>query len=994
MAKGNLHQPFFSSTPQIRRLNLISKGNRDHVPTQRTTLDMLHLNIQCFANKSLLVSLNIQGTNQGKFDQLSIDIASLDVKFVCISETWCKNESIDTFHLPGFSVKSAYCRQLFARGGVAIWARNDMEVSGLDLSNYCQEKDFEICGIKYGNIVILNVYRTPDSNFNVFIGKIAIVLEKYCKRNRNLIMVGDFNVNLLANSREKHILLSVINSFNLFQLVMEPTRPISGTLIDHAYTNLKHGFSVEVLRNVLSDHSTIVLNEVNPQKESINKSSGTYVYRRCFSATQKNNFNDMLNTEDWKNLDQPGDINTIFDTFYNTFLSYFNICFPVKKLEAKIPDKRDWVTTDVKQSSSNLKDLYEISLITPAAKERYRTAKKRHQKLIEESKKQFYGNKILHSNNQAKTTWKIIAEVLNKKPKASPNIELNINDKVEKDATVVCNLFNSHFIDNVKDAINNVNPPIQPIKPIEQVHRSMWITPFTEPEIHKILTQLKNKNSSGPDEVPANIIKSVAVALIKPLTLLVNLSIAQATFPDVLKISRIVPIYKSGDEKSPYNYRPVSLTSVFSKIFEYAILQRLNNYLVTFNILHPNQHGFRQNLSTITAIHDFYQKVLQDVNLGGCPVGVFCDLSRAFDCVDHSILCDKLSAYGIRGKALQWFSSYLSTRSQYVEIQSQDGLTRTKSRSTRLPVETGVPQGSVLGPVLFLLYINDLVRNIKGELVMYADDTSIIINERTCHNPIQESTNHELMNLSNWFRHNKLLLNGSKTNYLRFHTRQNSRDMSMAIKVDNQTLRCTNVTKFLGIQLESTLQWNNHCQELVKKINTACYQIRTLKSALDFKNIKNFYFAQVYSRLSYGITVWGSSSGALEVFKAQKRIIRCMMSAPPTQSCKPLFRDMEIMTVPGIYIYQLLIFTYKNKHKFQLNTDTHDYNTRNKNICIPFTRYELVKESPDFLGPKLFNLLPPDIQCLNSEFKFKKYTKKMVLDKNPYSISEFFLNDV
>ena len=231
-----------------------------------------------------------------------------------------------------------------------------------------------------------------------------------------------------------------------------------------------------------------------------------------------------------------------------------------------------------------------------------------------------------------------------------------------------------------------------------------------------------------------------------------------------MKRAKVVPIFKnSGSETVMKNYRPVSLLPVFSKILERIVYNRLFHYLIKHSILHPSQYGFQENLSTEQAILELQDRLLDIMNNKECCIGIFMDLSKAFDTLDHNILLKKLNHYGIRGIALDWFQNYLSDRCQYVNING--------TNSELLPITCGVPQGSILGPLLFLIYINDLpLVSKKAVTILFADDTSALYRGKT-YDELINIVDNDLSLLSDWFKCNKLALNESKTKYIIFHTR-------------------------------------------------------------------------------------------------------------------------------------------------------------------------------------------------------------------------------
>lgn len=517
------------------------------------------------------------------------------------------------------------------------------------------------------------------------------------------------------------------------------------------------------------------------------------------------------------------------------------------------------------------------------------------------------------------------------------------------------------------------------------------MTPFAEDELlHLLKDKLKNKNSSGPDEVPFFLIKRTIDVLIKPVTYLINLSFLTGEFPNYLKTGKVVPIYKKLDPHLVENYRPVVVPSGFSKIFEYAYLSRLTPFLNKYDMLTDNQHGFCKNRSTHTAMYAFYEKLVEYIEAGECPVGIFCDLSRAFDCVDHDKLLIKLHSYGIRGVALEWISSFLKNRLHYVTLTYSHKGNVVKVSSEYKEIHMGVPQGSILGPILFLIYTNELdMLTSDAFLVMYADDQSLLLSDKS-DATLALKCNDSLNKLNNWYCFYKLYFNTDKTQYIRFHNRQKS-CMNLDIKMNNCSLPNSKNVKFLGIMMDDCLNWNSHCETLITKLNSISYLIRSLKSVMSKVQLISLYHAYVDSRLRYGICLWGNSTLSPDVFIVQKRILRAMAGLSSTCSCRNVFKEYKVLTVVSVLIYELCVYVFNHKTKFIKNKNFHDRNTRqNDNFHIPFYKFNVSLNSPNCLGLKVFNHLSLDIKEAKNLNSFKFKLKLYLLEKSFYTLNEFF----
>ena len=336
---------------------------------------------------------------------------------------------------------------------------------------------------------------------------------------------------------------------------------------------------------------------------------------------------------------------------------------------------------------------------------------------------------------------------------------------------------------------------------------------------------------------------------ITPLTYIINLSISQGHFPDELKLAKVIPIYKSGEKQMIENYRPISVLSFFSKNLEKIVANYVLNFLDQHAILYDHQFGFRRGHSTSHAIISLVEKVSRSLDTGKIVVGVFLDLKKAFDTVDHKILLDKLYAHGLRNNIYEWFRSYLANRSQYVMYNN--------SKSETKHITHGVPQGSILGPLLFILYINDFSR--ASDLffsILFADDISVFI-EGQSYTGVIETMNKELKKIVNWLNSNKLTLNIKKTHYMIFHRSRIKKKLK--ITLHNQTIFETNSLKFLGVIIDNNLKWHAHIGYIKNKISKSIGIIYKARKYTNKKTLITLYYSFIFPYLIYCNEIWGNA---------------------------------------------------------------------------------------------------------------------------------------
>ena len=544
------------------------------------------------------------------------------------------------------------------------------------------------------------------------------------------------------------------------------------------------------------------------------------------------------------------------------------------------------------------------------------------------SEKNYYASKLLQVKDNMGKAWKILNSMTNR------NGNKKCIERIEKgsisvsDPSAIAEEFNNFFTNLGPDLAKQIQPsasnPLEFLK--DTYSNSMFFQPTTAEEISDIISSLKNSSSAGHDNIPTKLIKICSNELVGVLAHINNESLVEGVFPDSLKIARVIPIHKNGDTKLVSNYRPISLLSAFSKIAEKIVYTRLEKYLSAHSILHKNQFGFRSKHSTCMALLELIDKLSVSIDSRDVTVGVFIDLAKAFDTVDHRILLAKLQHYGIRGSVHRWFQSYLSNREQYVTIDNHS--------SAMAEITCGVPQGSVLGPILFLLFINDL--NYVSKLlriIMFADDTNLFLTGKSL-TQIEKDLNDELIIVTEWFKANLLSLNLSKTSYIIFG---NKTHQDINICMHGFSLSRQYETKFLGVIITAKLKWTKHIDVVLSKISKCLGIISKTRHLLPLHLNRALYSTLVEPYINYCNLVWCKSkkTNMLEkIFKTQKRYCRLMTFSNFSAPSKPLFLQLKLLNVYNIYKLQLAVYMYKiysnqmphlEHHSFKAGTSFHNY---------------------------------------------------------------------
>ena len=939
-----------------------------------------------------------------------MNIMEVDFDVIFLSEIWTYNLDFYKNILDGYTLYTDL-PTLSSIGGIGVFIKTSLGFklrNDLHLSSPKQKVEnlwFEISknDSKY---IVGGIYRHPNQSIVDFSALLESNLMKISKQNRPCVIAGDINIDLSKADSDKNIsnYLDNLLVHNCLPVVLLPTRITSksATVIDHIYyyEGKKVKNDIELYSgNILSDLSDHFPNFIilRRPRNIIDLKNRPMI--RLFTEKNKIKFQDKLKIINWheKFCDSGDDVNDGFNTFLSVTKDIFDESFPLQRKSRRACKDKLWITTGLKKSSQTKFNLYKkwLSTRNPVDEENYKSYKRIYSKTLRKAEITYFNNKFDNTANSIKQLWSNLNRVCSANRKNTKNnvlIEkINIDGLDIFAPADISNAFNKYFCNVGSNLVDKLPMSSKCFTDylFHPVQNTIFVESVTTFEVCTLLENINCNKSSGIDSISPQVLKDNRHYFSEPLAYLFNLSLSNGIVPDRFKIAKVVPLFKKGDQTVLSNYRPISLLNIYSKLLEKLVHKRLYNFLEANKSLYNYQFGFRKNHSTALALLEVMDECYENIDKNLNVVGIYFDLQKAFDTVNHEILLNKLYNYGIRGVMFNWIKNYLTNRKQFTIVNNV--ISEIES------IDCGVPQGSVLGPLLFLVYINDISNAVKdSKLKLFADDTNMFIYGPDLHE-VEIKANANLKCMETWFIANKLSLNIDKTSYSLFSSCKNkNKSHSLNLLINNQCITKVSSCKYLGIEIDECLKWDIHIDFVYKKLlkfTSIFYKVRKL---LPPACLSKLYFAFVHSHIGYGIEIYANTCKSTidKLCKLNNKLLRILLQKKMDTPVIDLYREQKTLPIPLLHEFNVLTLIFKCFHHrhlvpevfqnyFIVNNTLHSHNTRNNSdIYTKAFNSNFGKRCLLYHGSKLWNDLPFELKQFSSINTFKQKLKNYLFEKS------------
>ena len=1001
------HETFCRKLQRKLKVNFLARytyGNKQNLKGVKN----FHINIRSLMNKVSEVK-NILKEHQPHV--LGISECELNKFSVNFEESKLK--------VPGYNLVFPRSWSTHGHARVVTYVKKTLQYEQLhDLQN----SDVQSIWLRAGfhnskKLYICHAYREHLSNMGGTLRQQRVMLERFLiqwgealiygspNHEENEVHIsGDINLDALNNRwldpsypliTLSNQIQSTCNSLGFSQLVTVPTRSQHNSVnnttaiscIDHVYTNRKFRCSkVTVYPFGGSDHDILGYTRYSKVPPAPSRA----IRKRSYKDFKNEEFLQDLRKVDWTEVYNVQDVDSATATFTQKFVDVLSSHAPwIVYQERK--HYKPWVTEKTKDMIKARNDLKKKAVDltksgdTDGAAIAWREFKKIRNQVNNRTRyeERIYKSEKLSQNlDSPANTWRLTKSFMDWKQSGGPPHQLIVNGQLITKAGKIASEINNYFIMKVKlirQGIAVLGNQFTKCKEVmDNKDCKLSIRYVSLKKVNKMLKNLKNSRSTSIDELDNFCVKLAADIIDKPLHHIITLSLMSNRFPNCWKYSRVIPLHKKESTLECKNYRPVAILSPLSKILEKVVYEQLYNYFTINKIFHPNLHGYRHGRSTQTALmtmYDRWVKAAVDEQVSGV---IFLDLSAAFDLVDPDLLLGKLEVYGIDREGLQWIHSYLTDRHQAVWVDHVF--------SEFLQCDVGVPQGSILGPLLFLIYFNDLPSALANDVDSYADDTTITATGKTAEE-ISQSLTRDCALVSDWMRSNRLKLNPDKTHLLTVGTAERLRHTNeLDVTMDNIRLQQNedNCEQLLGCRVQANLKWKRQTKVLISKLKTRLAGLAKLKFALNFPLRKIITEGIFNSVMVYCLPLFGGMDiGDLKDLQImQNRAAQIVTHSPPRAHRSPMYDQLQWLTVNQLIFYHSVITIFKIRKSGEPEhlAGIFSQDSRNRRILIPNWNLSLGHKSFRIRGSENWNMLPLNVRTQPKVGIFKKQAKKWIME--------------
>ena len=1041
---SDLPPPFDNMVNQVDGIEVLNANvNYDlcsHIYGETFNEFSNELNIECnYASEQSAINMLSQ-INEPLFTIFNLNCRSLTANFsdilsmifnfkqknvtpqvFCLQETWLhSNSNLDFYTIEDYDFYSK-SRSEGRGGGVGTYVKSCFKCEEIFPEFYTQSTFESLClNISYNGFkaIVVNIYRAPINNsehIETFFNILLELFEKLDNYTCPIFLVGDLNINLftitdaLSNATK---LIDYLTMYGYLNVILRATRiqNFSFSLLDVICCKdfIQNFCKSIVVANDISDHfltvSAYFEKNLKPPKRP------SHFEKRFLEDENYEALNNALNNQDWSEVTALTDVNLSYAKFLAIFLDLYNLHCPkvtIRNNKRTMPQEK-FMNRHLLTCKKFKENLYRIQINYPNDQNisRYRRYRNQYFRAVKRAKKLYYHEQIKSAGGDSRKLWSVLREVLKVNQNRKEMDYLEVDGIKITDKTQIADKFNQFFSSlgtKLTPEIPRTNKDFRDYLP-PRIENSIFIRPLTEHQTFELITNCKPKESKDINDVSSKLLIRCAACLSVPLTYIYNLSFSSGIFPCLMKVSKCVIIYKSGPISLLDSYRGVSMIDSFSKPMEQYMYKCVYDFLDEQRFWNVRQFGFRRGHSTthnILSLMNLVTEAFGDKKV--CAI-VLLDIKKCFDLVCRSTLLYKLNHYGIRGRILEWFTSYYQGRKQRVYFRGGFSLSIEE-------IVIGVLQGSCLGVLTFIIFINDLDSSSRDAIFnLFCDDTLIFLKSDTFRQLI-EKINNVMPEVNDWYRANKLIINSLKTKIVLFETPRQvispeerqlldefpiyinnnhvGEDMPEKIfkldKVSSSDPEEKNQSaRHLGVFIDQKLNFKSHFNKMYKRLQRAIFSLRIMKHLLDLKHLKMLYSSYIKSIIEYSIIIFTAVPDSIinSIKQLQKQCVRIITRSSGSAPSAPLFKQLQILPYKELRDFQIGLFMHKFMHGksppifndlWNYRRNIHTYHTRQRDFFhVDVSTRSYIQNSPLNYFPNFFNTLPVYLKRIENFNEFKR----------------------